>query len=363
MENIYKMPNGGNITDTKSLNHKNEHIVREFIRLIDQIKIQIDNAPSTAEYQKNHFRLKQIMAGLEIIRKYPQVIKSGSELKDIKGIGKGIINRIDQILSKGHLDEIKINKKEITMAKYIEELQEIHGIGHKTAYDFVIKYGIKSIAELKKAYNDGSVELSNTIITGLKYHDLYKKNIPRNEMDKINNYLQQKAKLVDKHFAITICGSYRRLKPTSNDVDVLVYHPQIKTKLQLSEQLNNNYLFKFIEILKKDKFLLDDLTDKDYEIKYMGYCQFKENSKKYDIRRIDIRYIPYDSLSSALQYFTGSGAFNKRIRALAEQLGYLLNEYGLYKLNGDKKTRIKITSEKDIFDKLGMEYLLPEQRN
>ena len=53
---------------------------------------------------------------------------------------------------------------------------------------------------------------------------------------------------------------------------------------------------------------------------------------------------------------------NKRMRALAEQLGYLLNEYGLYKLNGNKKIKIKITSEKDIFDKLGMEYLPPEKR-
>jgi DNA polymerase/3'-5' exonuclease PolX len=40
----------------------------------------------------------------------------------------------------------------------------------------------------------------------------------------------------------------------------------------------------------------------------------------------------------------------------------MLNEYGLYKLNGDKKMRIKITTEKDIFDKLGMEYLPPEKR-
>lgn len=43
--------------------------------------------------------------------------------------------------------------------------------------------------------------------------------------------------------------------------------------------------------------------------------------------------------------------------------GYsLLNEYGIYKLNNDKKKRIKTSTEKDIFDVLGMEYLTPDKR-
>jgi DNA polymerase/3'-5' exonuclease PolX len=352
-----------NIQDTDIINSKNEKIVKEFEKLINQIKIQIDIAPSTNEYMTNHFRLKQISNALEIIKKFPKEIKHGSELKDIKGIGKGTIDRIDEIIKSGKLSEIKVKKTDKKYSDYIEELQKIHGIGHTKAYELVTKFNIKSIAELKKSYNDGIIELNNVILTGLKYHDIYQEKIPRSEIDKIYEYLINKAKILDPDLKITICGSYRRMKSVSNDIDVLITHPKIKTKLQLKQQLDDNYLITFVKQLKEAKFILDDLTDKDYEIKYMGYCQLTINKHKYPIRRIDIRYIPYESYPLALLYFTGSATFNKRMRSLADQLGYTLNEYGLYKLTDTNKVKVKIESEKDVFLKLGMEYLPPDKRN
>ena len=346
------------IDESDAVNPNNQKIVDEFKRLIDQIKIQIDNAGKTSEYVVNNFRLKQISAALLNIKQYPKEIKNGSDLKDIKGIGKGTISRIDEILKTGTLSEIKISETERKFSKSIEDLEQIHGIGHKTAYDLVNKYNIRSIEDLEKAYNDGILELNDQILTGLKYNGVYQKNIPRSEVTEIKEYLEKEVKTIHKKLTITICGSYRRQKPVSNDIDVLLAHPDIKTKLQLSKQNEDNYLIKFIEKLRKNKFILDDLTDKNPEIKYMGYCKLGSNP----IRRIDIRYIPFDSYSTAILYFTGSGPFNKKMRRLAEQLGYLLNEYGLYKLDGLKKIRIRIESEKDVFDELGMEYLEPSQR-
>ena len=86
----------------------------------------------------------------------------------------------------------------------------------------------------------------------------------------------------------------------------------------------------------------------------MGFCKYKDNP----IRRIDIRFISYDSYYSALLYFTGSSNLNKKMRKIAKELGYKLSEYGLEKNN----KLIKINSEKDIFDKLNMEYLEPKFR-
>lgn len=328
----------GDIIEVETTNTKNEKIVKEFTKLTDHIKIQLDNSPSSKDYMVNSFRLKQLMAALLIIKKYPKEIKNGEQLKEFPGIGKGTISRINEILKTGKLSEIKVSGSEKKYAEYIEELQKIHGIGHRTAYNLVTKYGIKSIDELKKAYNNGTVELNNVILTGLKFHDVYKQNIPRKEIDLMKKYLETKVKSVNKKLEMTICGSYRRLKPTSNDIDVLLYHPDIKTKLQLQQQGDNNYLHQLIETLKKSKFLLGDITDKDYEIKYMGFCQYK-NKNEYPVRRIDIRYIPYESFYSAILFFTGSGSFNKKMRRLAEQLGYMLNEYGLFKLQGLKKLK------------------------
>ncbi len=123
-----------------------------------------------------------------------------------------------------------------------------------------------------------------------------------------------------------------------------------------------NYLVKLVNALKKANFIIDDLTDKDFEVKYMGFGQHYEGKKKYPIRRVDIRYVPYNSYYPALLYFTGSGPFNEKMRGLAKALGYRLNEYGLYKKINGKLMKVKVTSEKDIFDKLGMDYVEPEER-
>lgn len=355
---IKSKPQQEDINETITVNIKNEPIVIEFLKLIDQIKIQMDIAPSTKDFISNSFRLKQIINALKIIKSFSKEIKSSKDLDSIEGIGKGTKSRIDEILETGKLSEIKVFKSNEKYSKYVEELQKIHGIGHVTAYNLVVNQGIKTIEELKKAYNDGLIELNDIIITGLKYHDIYQEKIPRDEVTEINKYLEKMAKKVDKQLTIMICGSYRRLKPTSNDIDVLLTHPNIKTKLQLTTQ-DNNYLRKFVETLKKNKFILDDLTDKDYVMKYMGYCQYKKNP----VRRIDIRYVPYESFAAASLYFTGNQQFNIKSRALAESMGFLLNEYGIYKLVGNKKKRIKTTTEKDIFDILGLEYLPPDKRN
>ena len=73
--------------------------------------------------------------------------------------------------------------------------------------------------------------------------------------------------------------------------------------------------------------------------------------------------VAYESLATALMYFTGSGDFNKNMRTYALQKDYTLNEYGLYKLKNKVKTfKIKTENENDIFRILGLDYVAPENR-
>lgn len=326
--------------------YMNTLIIEQFEKLIDQIKTDIDHSLRQEDKVRNGFRLKQVKTSLSIIKKYPHVIKDGNELKDLKGIGKGTIGRINEILKTGKLSEIKIDPKYEKNLKAIEELEQIFGIGRATAYEYVINHNITSIKQLKSKYKKGEIELPHQIVLGLKYHNVFKENIPRKEIDDINVFVQKIGKKINSKLTVTISGSYRRGKPTSNDIDILLSHP------------TTNYTHEFIKQLKQSKFIIDDLTDKDYQTKYMGFCKYLENP----VRRIDIKFVFYESYYSALLHFTGSGGFNQQIRELASHMGYLLNEYGLFKLDGNKRTMIKINSEKDIFDELGLEYIEPSKR-
>ena len=155
---------------------------------------------------------------------------------------------------------------------------------------------------------------------------------------------------------MVICGSYRRKKPTSGDIDILLYHDSIKDEKTAKK---SNHLTLFLKLLISKKFITDHLTAIDNPTKYMGFCKFKEYH-----RRIDIRLIPKNSVGSAMLYFTGSGDFNKSMRTYALKKGFTINEYGIYKLkpNGEKGLKIRTKTEADIFKALKLDYVEPEDR-
>ena len=89
----------------------------------------------------------------------------------------------------------------------------------------------------------------------------------------------------------------------------------------------------------------------------MGFIKHTNNNViRLDIRYIDKKYYPF-----ALMYFTGNKKFNLFMRNKAQDLGFKLNEYGLFK--NDKKVKKEFKTEKDIFNILNIKYLKPNQRN
>jgi DNA polymerase/3'-5' exonuclease PolX len=333
----------------------NDIIIKEFEKLLKQILHDIDIEKDAKKKTANIFRLKQISNALNIIKSTKFKIISGEQLKDVKGIGKGIMKRIDEIVKTGKLEEITLKVKDYEKTESIDELKEIYGIGDKIAHEIIEKYNIRTIAELKSAQKKGKIELNNNILLGLKYHGKYKQKIPRKEMTKMEEYLKNIVKQIDTKLRVKICGSYRRQKPFSNDIDCMLSHPKIVSKDDLENK--KNYLQLLIGTLKANEFIVDSLTSDSVKTKFMGFCQF---TKKKPIRRIDIRYIPFESYYTALLYFTGSGSFNQGMRQHAKKMGYKLNEYGLFKLTTNKK--ICVESEKDIFAKLEMDYVEPKDR-
>lgn len=349
----------------------NENIINEFEKLIAFIKNESDEFKKAKDVKKvtaNNFRLRQLNNVLTILKKYPEKITKNNfmELKEIDGIGSGTIDRVKEILETGKLAELaNFTKTDQGKEKILEELESIVGIGRAKSVE-LYDQGITSIKMLKDRIKKKTIEVNEKIELGLKYYGLYETNIPRAEIDKVYKIL---TKIIDKmnkenklddsnKYIFEICGSYRRERPTSGDIDVLV------TKLGTKDNSNDTttHLENFINKLKLpiksngDKpLLVDDITDKNFETKYMGFAKYKDNA----IRRIDVRYVPFDSFYSALLYFTGSADLNKKMRSIAKNMELKLSEYGLFKADG---TKLKIKSEEDFFKHLGLDYIEPKFR-
>ena len=93
-------------------NPKNDKIIKELYKLVEQIKYDIDHIMDKKDKIAHTYRLRQIRNLISIIKSYPKEIKKGSDLEDIKGVGKGSITRIDEILKTGVLSEIKVGDVE-----------------------------------------------------------------------------------------------------------------------------------------------------------------------------------------------------------------------------------------------------------
>lgn len=332
----------------------NQEIINQFKLLNEQIIYELKNIKDRQKKTIQLYRLSQTKKIIDVLEKFPQKITSSYQLKGIPGIGKNSSKRIDEILTTGKLSEIKLIDKKFIDS--INSLESVIGIGKNKAIELIEKYNIKNIDDLRNAVKDGTIKLPSNAIKGLYYFDKYETNIPRSEMTEYDIFFQKIFKKIDKKLIGTICGSYRRNKLTSSDIDVMIVHKDIITKNDVN---NSNYLEIIVNKLIDKKIIIDSLTGTDVKTKFMGFCRLD----KHPIRRIDIRFMPFQSYYTALLYFTGSGSFNRKMRTVAISKNMLLNEYGLYEKRGNKKKLIDIKSEKELFDILGMKYLDPEKRN
>lgn len=303
------------------------------------------------------FQKKAIQVAIPIIQNYEkeidqiEVFEEDIHKRGIKGIGKGILDRMRSILQTDTLEEFQQYESQDEKNQIMELFQSITGVGDKRAEEWYL-LGYRSIDDIRNAIQRNDIQGTHHILLGLKYYEDLKNRIPRSEIDKMKKKIEKILKEVDPHLIFEICGSYRRGNADSGDMDLIVSHPSYIQNIQ-----EQNYLKRIVEEGIRQGFLVDHLTEKG-DKKYMGFCK---NTKKGLGRRIDIRVFSYENYWAGILYFTGNREFNIRVRNRAIERGYSLNEYRLMKM--DTKDTILLHSEEEIFQLLDLPYLSPLQRN
>ena len=365
----------------------------------EQIINMLKNVSDIEKAKGNRFKNIAYNKAIAILKSYPTEIKSGEELIKLDGIGKSIAAKITEFLNTGSLKYL-VKKENKVSYEAIRDISSVEGIGPSLAKKLVEKEKIESIKDLQNAVKNGKIKLTHAQQIGLKYFSDLQKRIPRQEITKYDKLLKTLIETISPKLQIIIAGSYRRGMKDSGDIDVLVsfkkkedekeYNKNLKkikkdkldklvqsrtkkkiTKKEEQEQeLNLSVMSLIVKGLKQIGVLQDTIS---FGIKkFMGYVKL---NKKEPVRHIDIRHFKVEEYPSALLYFTGNAKLNVAMRKIAQSKNMKLNEYGLYKeiksQKKDEKTkkenikwkRIEVFSEKDIFDKLDMKYLKPEDRN
>lgn len=298
---------------------KNQQICELFERLRD-IRLE----------QGHQWKAKAYEKVIPILRGYHKDIESSIEAKSIPGIGTSMAAKIDEILKTGTLSELssasltKINEKD----EILKLFQSIERVGPKTALKWY-NAGYRKLTDIPP-------DVCNTgQWLGIQLHSQLTQRIPRAEIQQCEQLLHS---LLDpQSIQFQICGSYRRGKSDSGDIDILIIAQSDKDVLA--------------EVLKAPIFTH---TLARGPKKFLGVCKINEIHRRIDIELVQPEEYPY-----AVLYFTGPARFNVLMREQAIKLGVRLNEKSLSNNQGQLYFA---ETEEDVFKLLGVSYLTPEQR-
>ena len=331
------------IEKKKSLKKSIKHnIPSNTMKYNDQFVKVLEQLESLMMKKGEHFRARAYTKAKEAIILFKQPITEVSQLKGQRGIGNTILKKLQEFVDTGTLSVLEKAKNNPVFI-----FTEVYGIGPKKAEELVKKHNVTTIAELREKQD----ELLNDVQKkGLKYYEDILKRIPRKEIDIYEKELKKIFdKVKNKGSTFQIMGSYRRGAKDSGDIDICISDPNDDAGV----------FNKFIDALIEKKILIEVLSRGN--TKSLGVSKLRRKPA----RRIDFMFTKHNELAFALLYFTGSKSFNTVMRKRALDMGYSMNEHGLYKMvNGKKGPKLErhFPTEKAVFDFMGMVYKGPTER-
>jgi len=287
------------------------------------------------------FRARAYHNAAEAIMLYQKPILDINQLQGQPGIGKTIMAKFKEYTTTGKLKTLERAKGD---PLYL--FPKIYGIGPKKAKQLVAA-GVTTLDELRARQEE---LLNKNQKLGLKYFEDIEKRIPRAEINEYSDVLADVfSKLKHTGSRFEIVGSYRRGAKDSGDIDIIVTNDQ-----------NDSSIFnKFINALQERGIIVEILTKGKTKSMVMGQLPGQTP------RRLDFMYASPSEYAFSILYFTGSKAVNVVMRQRALDLGYSMNEHGLYKMSGKKKgprLDVMFPTERSIFEFLGLEYKKPTER-
>ncbi len=280
----------------------NNKIADIFQEIGDILEIQNENVFRIRSYHRAAQIVRNLATDLEELKK-----KDQKKIKEIKGIGEDLFNKIVEIIETGKCD---MHQKLLGhFHPGLLDMLRLRGIGPKKVKLIYTNLGIKDLKELEKAAKEGRLQnlpgmgkkTEQAIIKSIddfnKYSERSTLPIALDEAELIISYLKEN-KFVSK---IEYAGSLRRRKETIGDIDILV----------CTNTKNHNK--------KNVKSIMDHFINYSRAQEILAHGPTKSSIVLDTGIQVDLRVVEEKSFGAALHYFTGSKAHNIIIRDIAKR--------------------------------------------
>ncbi len=310
---------------------------KDVIRLLEKIatymELKGENTFKVSAYRK-------AAQSLEIDERPLDEIEDVTELK---GIGKGVGDVINEFKDKGESTTLMQLQKEVPEG--LVPLLKIQGLGSKKIAKLYKELHIIDKTSLQKACEEGKVsELSGfakkteqNILDAVKVLGAKKDRYPVNQMRGLNNEIIQFIEQLEDVDKFSSAGSFRRYKEMSKDLDFIISTSHSEKVQQQLLNIPN----KVKEVAVGDTKISLELS---YDDETIG---------------VDFRLIEPAAFYHTLQHFTGSKEHNIRIRQLAKERNEKVSEYGIEQSDGNL---LQLQSEAAIYEHFGVNWIAPAMR-
>lgn len=307
-------------------------IARILDEIADLLEIKTDNP----------FKIRAYRNGADIVANHPHRLATLdlAGLREIPGIGKDLAARIREIGDTGGCAYHRELVAEFPPS--ILELLHLQGVGPKTVATLYRELGIRTLSDLELAAGEGRLRALRGM--GAKKEALILKALEERKRYAGRHLLPQAHDTAAALVAflrerapdaeMLPVGSLRRGCETCGDIDILASGA-------IPSLMDAFVSYPLVErVLARGETKSSVLLRGDFQA--------------------DLRLVAPESRGAAMQYFTGSKAHNIALRDRAIRLGLKLNEYGVFRIEGDE--RVAGTGEEDVYRTLGLDWVPPELR-
>ena len=293
---------------------------------------------------EDRFRVQAYRRASDAIRDLPAPLatyRDRGELEAIPGVGKAIAGKIGELLDTGELQYY--NRLQEKAPPGVRELLRVPGVGPRTAGRLYRELGITSLAELKRAAEEGRLatlkgfgaKMIEGILQGISVAERQERRmLLAHALETAEELILALRTAAPALRQATYAGSLRRGRPTVGDLDILVAADDTPAVVRA---------FTTLPLVARVESAGDE----------------KASILLHNGTQADLIAVPPALWGSALQHFTGSKAHNIRFRELALARGLSFSEHGFRRADGIVLT---CATEEEVYAAVDLPWIPPELR-
>ncbi|WZE74120.1 DNA polymerase/3'-5' exonuclease PolX [Macrococcus sp. CCM 2573] len=292
---------------------------------------------------ENPFKISAYRKAAANLETFEDDINAVSDFTQIKGIGKGVAEVLEDIRAHHESSLLKTLKEQVPEG-FIQMLK-IRNLGAKKIVKINGALGITTVDELKAACLNNEISAlagfgkksEENILSGIEEMLTMTEKLSIYQVHQFTQMIDAALAQIDEIDRFSVVGSFRRRNEFSKDIDYIV---ETSNRETVKAQLTALPFVKKVELAGDEKVTI-------------------QAEREDLITTVDFRFTDSDGYAHMLQHFTGSKEHNIRIRQLAKERNEKISEYGI---TTDDGNLIQMQSEAEIYQHFNQTFIPPEMR-